>query len=604
MGLVRARGLSRAHHPDWRFLIPDGCWEGVGVRPRDNPASPAIPSAQSTRPRLSFGVVAIALVVFVGLPVLAPSYLAFFSEGGTGYSDRGIANTTLRGIGVRPRDKAIGEGVLQAGALSTFASPYLTTLKFGDYNSTLWPRTDISLTNIYMGAWISILGLLAIINQPRAIWRWWLFAVAAFFLACALGNQLPVRGWLYDYVPPTRYFRNPAMFRIYAMFCFMLLALLAGKDLQAASKDPRSRTWNHFLLASFFAAVSAMTSYYVVIHRVHSSNIENRLFVANIALACVWLGAIGIASLVRFRPASRKQLPILMGILAILDAGFTIHLASPTMYSTALERQIWTRVNANHNSSLDLTPNGLKRAARPPSWISGTSNHNENVPMKLATLFNYATLTNRLHMNFEQHPVLVDMSTGAGRIWFSTNVAMVSPTDPFYAAFVKRSEALGAPVLVVHPRPEMSRIRERVPETAADLAGVNAISTLPPAERVAAKIIRYTPDALDLEVSCPQAGWLLVTDRWSRGWRAEVNGKPTDVLGGDFIFRAVRVAAGENRIQFDYHPAGWPFLLVISWGTLALVFVGPRLVPKRLLTGFTGRQRAEPAPSSRKPNPV
>ena len=150
-------------------------------------------------------------------------------------------------MGVRSRADAIGDGVLQVGALSTFASPYLTTLKFGDDNSKLWPRTDISLTNIYLGASISILGLLAIIIRPESFWRWWLLAVGAVFLACALGNQLPVRGWVYDYCPPTRYFRNTAMFRFYAMFCVMLLALLAARDLQAAViKDSGARIWKQF----------------------------------------------------------------------------------------------------------------------------------------------------------------------------------------------------------------------------------------------------------------------------------------------------------------------------------------------------------------------
>lgn len=567
------------------------CWCAPGGNAAAAPSSPG-------GPRLSFGLAAVALLLCAGLPILAPSYLAFFSEGGTGYSDRGIANTAVRGIGVRPRDKAIGEGLLQAGALSTFASPYLTTLKFGDDNSRLWPRTDISLTNIYLGASIPILGLLAIINQPRSLWRWWLVAVASFFLACALGDQLPVRGWLYDYVPPTRYFRNPAMFRIYAMFCFTLLALLAAKDLQAAIEEAGARSWRRLLCAALIAAAGAITAYYVVIHEVHTRNIENRLSVANTALACVWLGSVGMAALLLFRPGLRKRSPVLLGMLSMVDAGLTIHLASPTVYSTTLDRQVWTRIDHDHSSNLDLSRNGLRRDARPPAWIvrtcpawwsvcrdpdsHGIANHNENVPLKAATLFNYAPLTNRIHMDFERHPVLVDMATGADRIWFSTGVAMVSPTDPFYAAFVQRSEALGAPVLVAHPRLTMARTRERARETEADRAGVAAISTLPAARRVASRLIRYTPNTLDLEVSCPQAGWLLVTDRWSQGWRAEVNGQPAEVLGGDFVFRAVQVAAGDNRIRFDYRPAGWPILPIISWSTLALIFAVPRVGPKRL----------------------
>ena len=90
-------------------------------------------------------------------------------------------------------------------------------------------------------------------------------------------------------------------------------------------------------------------------------------------------------------------------------------------------------------------------------------------------------------------------------------------------------------------------------------------------------MLRYTPNHMDLSVTCPDAGWLLVTDRWAHGWRAVVNGQPAELFGGNFIFRAVRVKSGKNRIDFSYRPFGFPVLLVLSWGTLAAVFVGAPL---------------------------
>ena len=571
--------------------------------PEEPSLSPAISSARGARARLPFGLAAGALVLSVALPILAPSYLAFFLEGGNGYSDRGASTTALRGMGVRTRDDSIADGLLQVGALSTFASPYLTTLKFGGDNPTLWPRTDISLTNIYLGASISILGLLAILNRPGSGWRWWLIAAGLFFLACALGNQLPVRGWLYDYCPPTRYFRNTAMFRTYAMLCVIALALLAGKDLQAAIKNPQARIWKLFPAAALFLAACAAASYYFVLYRVHTRNVENRLWVANIGLAGVWLGSLAIAAWLRFRPQSRRRLPVLLGMLAIADAGLTSYLASPTVYSTNLERQVWTRIEKSRRSSLDLTPEGLQRDARPPGWVGGAcpvwwtvctgpdtngiAKSNQNVLLRMATLFNYATMTNRFLVDFERRPMLTDMATGSERTWFSTEAAVAAPTDAFYDAFVKRSEALGAPVLVTHPPAEMAGILKRGLKTKGARPVMDAIGQLPAAQRVATRVIRYVPNGLDLEADCPRDGWLLVTDRWARGWRARVNGQPAAVFGGDFIFRAVRVRAGENRIQFDYRPAGWPILLVLSWGVLALVFVGPHLAPKRLFPRST-----------------
>jgi hypothetical protein len=70
-------------------------------------------------------------------------------------------------------------------------------------------------------------------------------------------------------------------------------------------------------------------------------------------------------------------------------------------------------------------------------------------------------------------------------------------------------------------------------------------------------------------------GWLLVTDRWAAGWRGKANGNPVEVLGGNFIFRAVRIRAGENTIQFYYPQPLYFALVLLSWTTLGAVFATP-----------------------------
>ena len=71
----------------------------------------------------------------------------------------------------------------------------------------------------------------------------------------------------------------------------------------------------------------------------------------------------------------------------------------------------------------------------------------------------------------------------------------------------------------------------------------------------------------------PEAGWLLVTDRWARGWRATVNGRPQDVSGAAFVYRAVPVVAGPNTVRFSYRSSAFPLLVVVSWGTLVVVLL-------------------------------
>jgi hypothetical protein len=263
-----------------------------------------------------------------------------------------------------------------------------------------------------------------------------------------------------------------------------------------------------------------------------------------------------------------------------VDASLTIRLARPTIVSDHA-RQVWDRLNAEHNPSLDLGQQGLNRSPRPGAWIGGHAN-NDNVPLRVPTFFNYAVMTNRFQVDFANHPVLFDMSTGIDRIWFSSQAATVMPTDIFYEAFVKRTEVLLAPVLVVHKRADMAKIRERDTTAAFEAAGVFQVSQLPAAQRIAVAVQRYTPNHLLFTVSCPQDGWLMVTDRWSQGWQARVNQQSQPVLGADFIFRAVPVKAGYNTIEFFYQPAGWPGLVFLSWGVLGAVFLVPTSLWRRM----------------------
>jgi hypothetical protein len=50
-----------------------------------------------------------------------------------------------------------------------------------------------------------------------------------------------------------------------------------------------------------------------------------------------------------------------------------------------------------------------------------------------------------------------------------------------------------------------------------------------------------------------------------------VNGKDVDAPIGNFLFRAVPVQQGVNRIDFSYRPFGDPWLLCLSWTTLGAV---------------------------------
>jgi uncharacterized membrane protein YfhO len=108
--------------------------------------------------------------------------------------------------------------------------------------------------------------------------------------------------------------------------------------------------------------------------------------------------------------------------------------------------------------------------------------------------------------------------------------------------------------------------------------------------------VRYEPTRLALDVEAPSDGWLLVTDRWSRSWRATVDGEHAPIWGGDFVFRAVRVHAGANRVEFRFEPPAWRALVVASWGTLLVLVAFSGGAALRRRSGSGRRQVQSPEP--------
>jgi len=100
-------------------------------------------------------------------------------------------------------------------------------------------------------------------------------------------------------------------------------------------------------------------------------------------------------------------------------------------------------------------------------------------------------------------------------------------------------------------------------------------------QRPEVKILSYTPNRVEMSVRTPVAGFLVLTDSYYPGWRAEVNGKPVKIYRTDDIFRGILVPAGTSTILFTFLPTH--FYLGLSLSLLTLFF---------LLSAYLRRKRA------------
>jgi hypothetical protein len=523
-------------------------------------AGPALPL------RKTMGALTAMLVV--GCLVLLPTYFAFFYEG---------AGTHTR-VGGVPREVAVTQNALTPSALATFTSPYLSVLKLHSIfqGTELWPGLDISMCSIYTGVVLSVLACFALAIRPRDRWRWWLVGIGFLSLICAMGDATPLRGWLYDWFYPTRFFRQTSLFRAYYLLSLTTLALIGTRDLARSLKSlshDQNLVWRRFCLTSTIVSGAALLTFAIFLYSLPAIEILRVVAFSGYAHAIgVWLGMIVLSAVVwRLQPAARRiWLPALLIALAVGDAFATHTLSSSIMFSLGAGDR-WRTLDQQHQPALDLMAMGLERIERsayPPPWDKGLTN--DQMITKIPAFEAYSPASNQYHLSLAGDPAAKGMAVGSRRIWFARQTAQLDLSDGALEAYRRRAAEIRGYPVIIHSANQMLH-QKRGPASPQE---IELIANLPAAECIDVTLLEYTPESLAFDVVAPSDGWLLVTDRWARSWNVEINEKPASLFGGNFIFRAVQVSEGRNRISFSYRPFAFPWLTLFSWSVLLAVCLG------------------------------
>lgn len=123
-------------------------------------------------------------------------------------------------------------GAFTPQAMVSFLAPFLTV---GDF--TLW-KTDISLSNGYFGI-VALVLLCCAIPREKKYWGVWTISILC--LLVSFGPYLPLRGWLYRFVPLMNLFRFPAIFRAFFLMGVILLASVAANRILKNPNRHRKR---------------------------------------------------------------------------------------------------------------------------------------------------------------------------------------------------------------------------------------------------------------------------------------------------------------------------------------------------------------------------
>ncbi|MCB0155941.1 MAG: YfhO family protein, partial [Anaerolineae bacterium] len=94
-----------------------------------------------------------------------------------------------------------------------------------------------------------------------------------------------------------------------------------------------------------------------------------------------------------------------------------------------------------------------------------------------------------------------------------------------------------------------------------------------PAEQTATTtVVSETPQQIEVEVSLPGTGYLVLLDTYYPGWVATVDGRPIPIYRANYLGRAVQVPAGDHRVRFVYRP--WSFRVGVAAFLVGLASLG------------------------------
>lgn len=153
--------------------------------------------------------------------------------------------------------------------------------------------------------------------------------------------------------------------------------------------------------------------------------------------------------------------------------------------------------------------------------------------------------------------------------------------DSFDGWFVARNRGAFPRAMVVHAYEVVSQddaLIRRLFSDAVDLTNTVILEKSPAGMRMpqggipatsSADILSYTSNRVEIRTQSTADGFLLLTDTFYPGWKAEVDGIPSEIYRADYAFRAVAVPKGNHRVVFVYAP--FSFTLGVSVSVLSLL---------------------------------
>lgn len=429
----------------------------------------------------------------------------------------------------------------------SFTIPSLISLvfPFGISGADAIFNTDVSLRNIYFGLLpiIMIIPAIFLRKDPRFILS------GIFGLLCLLvsfGDLLPLREWLFRFVPLMDSFRFPAIFRLFSVIGFLLPAgygiglIINGNAF--VRKWWQMSVWGMglFLLLVLIISITNINS--LVLPNVFSPSAFDtylaatspfdRLMLQAIVQLVIAGGLLLVLILIKNKSIATR---LLIGFV-LIDISGSVWLNQPMTVTTYGKP-------ARFQAQLNALPDGFPIPDKEP-MIGKTDYgryiypmwYNMGIMHKITAVDGYNPIWIKTYDRFIES-AWRDTVLQNPLLWFSNDIHPHPVDMPHTSGYTHHTV--------------MASIEEPLNDSAKyySIPGIKS----------------FGASHLETEISVPVAGILVFLQNQMPGWGVTVNGKKADLLFVNFGFNGVYLDKGTHHVRFEYQPKGYRFGIWFTW---------------------------------------
>ena len=416
----------------------------------------------------------------------------------------------------------------------SFILPLVSTTHTDFFNS------DLSMRNGYFGLFILLFFIIGLFSK-KPIQLKVLFYFGLFSLTVAVGEYLPVREFLFKYVPMMNVFRFPSVFRLF----FIIAGILTG--VYYLQESFNRKVWTKKTLS---IGAMIMSGFFLILFIIARSKgqlsllsfIKNNLFIAseestywqNVAFqSIIQLLFLGIFLFVLWKFNDRKKILAAIILLTITDLVIATQLNAPyTIY--------YDKVTAK-----EATENVSKYAKGFPKLKDISIEEAGHLPLIGSPFWQ--------NMNTFQKQISAE---GYNSFSFTSYEFLESEYSQLFTAMKKNKLLLLSDSILPESKLKVYKKDSLFTQNQIFLNEIDYDYLIQRAfeatKQDTAFVKEYDAARFEISTSLGSRRLLTLHQKYYKGWKATVNGKKARIFKSNLNFMTIMVPRGKNVVLFEY----------------------------------------------------